>query len=75
MTALQLAISRLNPPTQAELARVIGRKPQQVNRWVKGGKKLPSVHVLIVEQATGISRHVLRPDVYGASQQGQGGNG
>lgn len=69
--ALLLAISRLDPPTQAELARLIGRKPQQVNRWLRKGQPLPSKFCLIVERATGVSRYVLRPDVFGAEPEGE----
>lgn len=64
--ALLLAISRLTPPTQRALAQLIGRKPQQVNRWLRNGQPLPSKFCLIVERATGVSRHALRPDVFGS---------
>lgn len=44
-------------------------KPQtrsHVNSWrVRDGGKCPPHLVLIVEDATGISRHRLRPDVFG----------
>lgn len=35
-----------------------------VREWLKSGA-LPPEHVLMVEQRTGISRHDLRPDIYG----------
>jgi DNA-binding transcriptional regulator YdaS (Cro superfamily) len=64
MKAITRAIQRLTPPTQAELARVTGQKPQAVNRWVKTGSA-PAKHCIAIEQATGVSRHDLRADVFG----------
>jgi len=40
--------------------------PTAVWKWVQSGKRLPAEHVLVVEHATGISRHLLRPDIYPA---------
>ena len=46
----------------AELARQIGGlTPQAVSQW----KKCPSGRVLDVERITGVSRHELRPDIFG----------
>lgn len=64
MNPVESAISRLTPPSQAELARVCGQKPQAVTRWLAKGV-VPAVHVLTIEAATGVSRHLLRPDVFG----------
>lgn len=61
MTAIQTAIQRIKPPTQAELARRIQVKPQEVNRWVKRGWAAPK-HCPAIERATGISSNQLIAD-------------
>lgn len=35
------------------------------SRWETGGRKIPAERVLDIERITGISRHELRPDVFG----------
>lgn len=37
---------------------------QAVHKW----KSIPAEHCLALEQATGISRYQLRPDVYGKAE-------
>jgi len=64
MNVVLLAIQKLTPPTQRQLGRVCGQRPQAVTRWIRTGR-IPAHHVIAVEQETGISRHVLRPDVFG----------
>ncbi len=44
------------------LSLQLGISRQAVSQW----KKVPVLQVLKVEKLTGISRHVLRPDVYPA---------
>ena len=46
----------------SEFARRIGVDRRNVHRW----SRVPAEWVLRVEQATGISRYELRPDVYGS---------
>ena len=41
---------------------------QNITRWQKTGQ-VPAHHCLAVEQLTGISRHELRPDVFGTPEQ------
>jgi DNA-binding transcriptional regulator YdaS (Cro superfamily) len=36
---------------------------QAVQQWAASG--VPAKRVVIVEQATGISRHAIRPDIFG----------
>lgn len=48
---------------QSELARRLGIKPQSVQGWVASGR-VPAARVLDVERASGIPRHVIRPDIY-----------
>lgn len=50
--------------SQSALARLCGVSQQSVSKWVLLDKELPPEHVLKVEEATGISRHDLRPDIY-----------
>ncbi|MEG3089748.1 YdaS family helix-turn-helix protein [Sphingomonas sp. PB4P5] len=33
-------------------------------KWLQSSKRLPAELVLIVERETGVSRHLLRPDIY-----------
>lgn len=35
------------------------------SRWENGRRKVPAERVLGIEAATGISRHDLRPDIFG----------
>ena len=60
--ALRAAVKRVG--SQAAMGRLLGVTQQAVGRWLDKGKPLPAEAVLVVEEATGISRHELRPDVY-----------
>lgn len=46
------------------MARICGLAQPSVWKWLQSGKRLPAEHVLKVEAATGVSRHLLRPDIY-----------
>lgn len=59
MSALARAKEAAGGPTA--LGRAIDLTPQAVSLW----KEVPAKHVLAVERITGISRHELRPDIYG----------
>lgn len=48
---------------QSALARLCGKSQATVWKWVKNNR-LPAEYVLKVEAATGVSRHLLRPDIY-----------
>lgn len=48
-----------------KLAAILGISRQAVTQW----KTVPGRHVLKVEQASGISRHQLRPDLYGPAPE------
>ena len=50
--------------SQAAFARALDVAQPTVWRWVKQTKQLPAEHVLRAEEATGVSRHDLRPDIY-----------
>lgn len=53
--------------SQAELARRIGKKQAHVWNWLHRDKIVPAEVVLAIEQATGVTRYELRPDVFGAA--------
>lgn len=50
----------------SELARRIGVSQPSVSNW----QRVPAGRVVAVESATGVSRTVLRPDLYGTSIEG-----
>lgn len=55
-------IAKVKAGGPAALAKKLGDvSPQAVSQW----KKVPAERVLDVERITGISRHELRPDVFG----------
>lgn len=43
------------------LAKALGITKGAVSQW----ERVPAEHVLLVERLTGVSRHDLRPDVFG----------
>jgi DNA-binding transcriptional regulator YdaS (Cro superfamily) len=57
--ALQEAIRRAG--TATELARRLGIAKQAIYQW----DRAPIMRVLAIEKLTGVSRHLLRPDIYG----------
>ena len=71
MSAIASVIDRF-PGRQADLARQLGVSPQAVNQWVKGRRPVPVRLALAIERVTGVSRHELRPDVFG--QAGEANN-
>ncbi|QXT34312.1 helix-turn-helix domain-containing protein [Sphingomonas sanguinis] len=60
--ALREAVRRVG--SQGAMARLLGIKQPSVWAWIKRGKALPPQHVLLVEEHTGVSRFILRPDIY-----------
>jgi DNA-binding transcriptional regulator YdaS (Cro superfamily) len=53
--------------SQSELASRISVTPQAVNQWVRTGR-VPAERCMAVEQITGVSRQILRPDVFGVQR-------
>ncbi len=69
MNAIERAIASAG--SASELARQLGVVPMTVTQW-KTRDRVPAERVIAIETATGISRHDLRPDVFGpAPQQGE----
>lgn len=62
-TPLDEAIT--NAGSQAALARGIGVSQQLISYWIKKGGKVPAEYVPLVEREGLVSRHHLRPDVFG----------
>jgi DNA-binding transcriptional regulator YdaS (Cro superfamily) len=60
--ALQLAVDTAGG--QSALARICSVSQTAVWKWLQSAKRLPAEYVLMVEAATGVSRHALRPDIY-----------
>lgn len=52
-----------------EVAREAGVTLAMWSRWETGARQVPPARVLDVERITGISRHDLRPDVFGVKPQ------
>ncbi|MFC3579508.1 transcriptional regulator [Sphingomonas hylomeconis] len=52
--------------SQSAFARLCGVSQTAVWKWLQSGKRLPAEHVLTVERESGVSRHLLRPDIYPA---------
>lgn len=46
--------------SKSKLARELKITPQSLQNW----KRVPPYRVLVVEKATGIPRHRIRPDLY-----------
>ena len=63
--ALKIAVQQAGGP--ARLAKLLGGiTPQAISQW----KVCPVGRALALEKATGVSRHELRPDIYGPLPSG-----
>jgi DNA-binding transcriptional regulator YdaS (Cro superfamily) len=60
--ALKAAVARAG--SQSAFARLLGVGQPAVWKWLQSSKRLPPQHVLAAERETGVSRHLLRPDIY-----------
>lgn len=49
---------------QSAFERLTGAKQQKVSYWLKHGKPIAGEYVLSAERHTGVSKHLLRPDLY-----------
>lgn len=64
LSALDLALRRAG--SASALARQLRVTPSAVLQW----QDVPARRVLEVERFTGVSRHALRPDIFGPARQG-----
>lgn len=69
-TAFEAAINRADG--QSAMARKLSTPEQPITQqrlwhWLKVKGVCPAEYVLKVEEITGVSRHALRPDVFGAA--------
>lgn len=62
MTPLDRAIAAAG--SQYALATALGIKSPSISGWY-GRKRIPVERCIAIEAATGVSRHDLRPDVFG----------
>jgi DNA-binding transcriptional regulator YdaS (Cro superfamily) len=62
LAAFRRAVAKAG--SQSALERAAGVKQQNTSNWLRAGKPIAPEHVIAVEEATGISRHDLRPDIY-----------
>jgi DNA-binding transcriptional regulator YdaS (Cro superfamily) len=60
---------KANRGTATRISETIGVLPSTVSLW----KQIPAEYVLAIEGVTGISRHDLRPDVFGPEFTGVSG--
>ncbi len=69
MTALDRAVEKAG--SQLKLAAILGIKPPSVTGWYDRGR-VPAERCIAIELATGVSRHDLRPDVFGPAPANDG---
>jgi DNA-binding transcriptional regulator YdaS (Cro superfamily) len=60
--AFELAVSRATG--QSAFARVVGCTPGNISQLIRKRAVLPGRFVLAAEREFGVSRHLLRPDLY-----------
>ncbi|MEQ8034290.1 YdaS family helix-turn-helix protein [Xanthomonas sp. WHRI 6106] len=68
MTPLERAVEAAGG--QSALARILATETRVVRQghvwaWIHRGHSVPAEFVIKIESATGVSRHDLRPDVFG----------
>lgn len=70
MKPIELAIKAVG--TQQNLATALGLSQGAVAQWVTGRRPIPPRQCIPIEEATGgvVSRHDLRPDVFGPLEAG-----
>lgn len=66
-TPLKLWRATVKRPAD-EVAVEAGVTPAMWSRWENGRRKIPAERVIDIERVTGISRHELRPDIFGPSE-------
>lgn len=64
VTPIQKAIDAAGG--QGALARLLKVHPALVSQWRTGRRPVAAHHILSIEAMTMVSRHELRPDIFGA---------
>ena len=59
----QVAIDKAGGRTA--VAKMFGITPEAVRQWTLEDRRIPAEYILKLEEASGVSRYDLRPDVYG----------
>lgn len=67
---IAIAIDKVG--SQSALAKAVGVQPALVWQWVSGRRPVAAHHCLAIERKTGVSRHELRPDVFGPAPKKKG---
>lgn len=67
------AIATFDPPTQASVARFLGRHPQEVWRWVQEGR-VPSTVARRLAKKSGVPAARLCPRVFGTPKRSSRGS-
>lgn len=68
MTSLDRAVAAAG--SQRALALALGIKSPSISGWYERGR-IPVERCAAIEAATGVSRHDLRPDVFGPAPPGR----
>jgi DNA-binding transcriptional regulator YdaS (Cro superfamily) len=68
MSAQTLRETVVKAGSQSAFARAVGTSPQMVSYWLANERPLPAEFVLKAEAAFKVSRHELRPDIFGATE-------
>lgn len=55
----------------SKLAKALRVTRSAVSQWQEEGRQTPAKHCVKIEQLTGVSRHKLRPDVFGKEDRPQ----
>lgn len=63
VTPIQKAIDAVGG--QGALARLLKVHPALVSQWRTGRRPVAAHHILAIEAMTHVSRHELRPDIFG----------
>lgn len=67
VTPIQKAIDAVGG--QGALARLLKVHPALVSQWRTGRRPVAAHHILSIEAMTQVSRHELRPDIFGVQPE------
>jgi len=51
--------------SQAALASIVGKRQPAISKRLNGSCRAEPDEVLVIERKLGVSRHLLRPDIFG----------